>query len=556
VALLLYVGLGVATLREVGLVGEVVRTWTDGAPAQVVVATDPWRWADGAASNTVGHRWGPLVASQVRPVETLRLGSVSVPLAVNQYTSGLPDWPAQWVYALTGSVGAVLGLHWLLGGLLIVLVHRFLRFHGTDVAAAIAALLLATDWGFLFYRRALGGTEVLLQAAGVLCLWALWSRRWAGGAHGLNALGVGIGLGLLAKLTFGITVVALGLTALLLRRDKPPLRPPLPAQPWLPFLLTMMLVLPLGIAALHHGLAVPVDPHVVSHDFGSAQWARVWNALTGGPTPARESVAALYAWIGDGSVFLETAYGAQHTGSADALRWLGWAPILGGVALAWRDRHPTPHIALLRFAAVFLLLQVGLLWWVARDLHHLAQAAPTLAIVAGLALDRLAGRISPPRSPARARASLIFALPWMIAGVVALWRTDDVLRTVNRPTVTRSGQASVVDMVRRSGVERLVVCDYELAGVLEAFLPEVDVVHGWALASRVRGRAIEPLLTHAAGGHLLSIPAAPAWTYNLKFRRADLEAAASRAGVAVAEVDRPPDGGAVLYTVHRRRDSL
>jgi len=556
VALVIYLGLSTLTLREVGLVGEVVQSWSHGAPAQVVAAIEPWRWSSGEATDSVGHRWGPFVASQTRPIESLRLGAFSLPLAVNQYTGGVADWPARLLFSLTGSVAAVTGLHILLGGLLIVLVHRFLRFHGTDVAAAIGALLLATDWGFLFYRRALGGTEILLSAAGVLCLWALWSRRWAGGRHGLMALGIGIGLGILAKATFIVTVGALGLTALLLRWDKPPLRPPLPQRPWLPVAVAVALALPLGIAALHHGIAVPSAPHVQSHDFVGMQWARVYNALTGGPTPARESATALWAWIGDSSVFLHTAYGATVAESTDVLRGLGWLSVLGGTALAWRDRHPTPHVALLRFVSVFLVLQVVLLWWVARDLHHLAQATPTAVIAAGLAVDRLASLMTPPRSPARARAALVLALPWIIAGSVALWRTDAALGTVTRPTVTTSGQAALIDLLQRNGVERLVACDYEVAGVLEPHLPEVDIVHGWALASRVRGAAIEPLLSHAVGGHLLSIPTSPQWTYNLKLRASEFSSPAARVGVAVEAVDRLPDDGAVLYAVRRRKHSL
>ena len=92
---------------------------------------------------------------------------------------------------------------------------------------AVAALVLATDWSFLFYKKVLGGTELLLQAAALLCLWALWSRRWGGGRHGLLALGLGVGLGLLAKATFALSLGALVLTALLTRWDRPRLAAPL-----------------------------------------------------------------------------------------------------------------------------------------------------------------------------------------------------------------------------------------------------------------------------------------------------------------------------------------
>ena len=197
-ALLLYLGLAASTVRDVGVVGEVAAPWGLETPPEVVVA-----WTDAGAPVLAGdHRAGPLAASQVRPTERLVLGPVSLPLAVNSYTGGPPDWPARAVHALTGSVRAVVALHVTLGALLLVLVHRFLRFHGSDIAAALAALVLATDWSFVFYRKVLGGTEILLQAAALLALWALWSRRWSGGRHGAAAIAVGVGVGLLAKATF------------------------------------------------------------------------------------------------------------------------------------------------------------------------------------------------------------------------------------------------------------------------------------------------------------------------------------------------------------------
>jgi 4-amino-4-deoxy-L-arabinose transferase-like glycosyltransferase len=551
-ALCVYTVLSVTTLRQVGLVGEIASAWTAGAPGQVMVATDPLRWSDGERASTVGHRWGPLVASQTRPIETIQLGPWRMPLAINQYTGGLPDWPARAVFGLTGSITAVLALHGGLGALLIVCVHRFLWFHGTRIAAGVAALLLATDWGFLFYRRALGGTELVLLAAGVLCLWALWSRRWAGGPHGLWAFGLGVGLGCMAKLTFVVTLAALAVTAVILRKDKPAMRPPLPARPMLGAFIASVCLTPLVIAAIHHGFAIDATGHIKSHDFVGFQWSRVWGAMTGGPTPARESIAALWAWVGDPSAFLKVAYGVKTPNNTDALRLLGWMPVLAGVGMAWRARHPTPHEALLRFSSLFLVLQVGGLWWVARDLHHLAQATPTAVIVAALAFDRLAGRVSPPRSFARTRASYTLSLAWVVAGVLALVRTDPVLAQVARPSVTRDGQTALVEMITRNQVRRLTACDYELAGVLEPLLPGVDIVQAWGLASHDRGAAKSSMLEYAVGGHLLSVPDAPPWSYNLRLHPQDISTAATQVGVAVEVVDQLPDGAAVLYTVRRR----
>ncbi len=538
-------------MRAVGLVGEVAIGWGLGAPPQVLTAFDPLTWADGAAASTDGHAAGPLVASVVRPLERLTLGPVSVPLAINTYTGGPPDWPAWLAWRLTGSLGAVTAIHVALGGLLILLVHRFVRLHGGGVAAGVAALLLATDWSFVFYKKVLGGTEVLLQAAVLLCVWALWSRRWAGGRHGLTALGVGIGLGLLAKSTFGISLVALALAALITRWDRPALRPPLPADLWKPVAAVVVLTAPLWIAALHRGLAPDLVP-VPSHDFGALQWRRVWTALTLGRTPAREGLGNGLLWAANPLGFLEVAYGVAAPGSSP-LRLAGWALVAGGGIVAWRDRHPTPREALLRFCTVFLLLQVGLLLAVARDLHHLAQATPTLAIVAGLALDSLAGTVTPPRGFARARLAALLALPWMLAGGSTLARTDAVVNRVSAPTFTASGQESLVALIRRNDVRRLVAADYELYGVLELRAPEVLVEHGWAAFAHARGAAAAPLLAHAAGGHLLVVQASAPMVYNLRASPRRLDEAAGEAGVTLTEVDRLPGGGAVLYAVSAGR---
>jgi len=555
VALAVYGMLAMLTVKDMGVVGEVAQSWQSGRAAAVVVATDPVLWSDGAAAQTAGHRLGPLIASQSRPIETLQIFGLSLPLAVNQYTGGLADWPARILVAITGAPHSAVILHILLGALLIVLVHRFLRFHGTDIAATVAALILATDWGFHFYRKALGGTEILLQAAVLLCLWALWSRRWAGGRHGLTALGVGLGLGLMAKLTFALSFVALGLAAIGLRKDKPPVRPPLPARPWMPLLWVGLLISPLVLAALHHALAVPATPHINSHDFVDMQLSRVMNALSGGASQERESIAALWAWLGDPSAFLETAWDAQVTASADTLKWLGWGLIGLGVVSAWRDRHPTPHLALLRLTSVFLVLQVALLWGIAKDMHHLAMATPVAAIVAGLSLDTLMARFTPPRSPSRAGLCLLLAAPWMLAGGTALMRTDAALGTIQRPTVTATGQAAVIEMLGRNRVQKVVVIDYDLAGVLAPQLPTVEVIHGWGLASQSRKRALKPLLKLGLDGHLLVIPGAPPWRYNLKPRTKALQQTASSAGLVAEVVDRLPDDGAVLYALSRRAGS-
>jgi hypothetical protein len=550
-ALSAYLCLALLTVRGVGVVGEVALGWSTGRAPAALVQAAPARWASGADEATVGHQAGPLVSSAVRPLETLEVGSLSLPLAINTYTGGPPDWPARLLFAATGSTGAVTALHVLLGAMLLMLVHRFVRLHGTDVAAATAALLLATDWHFLFYKKVLGGTEILLQAAGLLCLWALWSRRWGGGRHGLTALGIGVGLGLLAKSTFAITLVALALAVLLTRWDRPQRGPPLPDGLWKPVVAVVVLTSPLWIAALHRAFAPDLPADLRTHDLSGSQWARVLNALQLGETPVREGLGNILSWAGDPLGFLARAYGVEG-GGWSPWRAVGWLLLGGGATLAWRDRHPTPRLALHRLCTLFLLLQVGLLLLIARDLHHLAQAAPTLAIVAGLSIDALAGLRAPPRGPARARLALVLALPWMVDGARTLWRTDALVERIAIPTFTRSGQAALVGLLRDAEVERLVVADYESYGVFETLAPDLRVEHAWPLVAREHKAATPAILRLAQGAHLL-VPAASApMVYNLRTNAAALGETAAEEGLVVRVVGSLPDGQATLYAVERR----
>ncbi len=143
-ALLAYALLVLLTMGSPGLVGEVEAAQILDAPPAVLVHTQPPTWADPSRSPHAGHRLGgellSLDASQVRPLESLRLGGLRLPLAVNTYTGGLPDWPARIVHALTGSRSLVQGLHLALGALVLVGVWWLARRQRAPVAAGAAVL--------------------------------------------------------------------------------------------------------------------------------------------------------------------------------------------------------------------------------------------------------------------------------------------------------------------------------------------------------------------------------------------------------------------------------
>jgi hypothetical protein len=531
-ALLIGAVLATTTVTQVGVVGEVAASWALESPPRVVVDWQGPLWAD--------YDTGWLRASLVRPLERLQIGGLSLPLAVNSYTGGPPDWPARLVYALSGSTAMVTGLHVALGGLLMVLVHRFLRFHGTTGSGGIAALVLATDWSFVFYRKVLGGTELLLMAASLLVLWAFWSRRWAGGRLGSPAIAVGVGLGLLAKATFAVSLLAFGLAALLTRGDQPEGRKAPPPTPlWQMSVVVLVLTSPLWISALDH-LGAPAS--FPSHDYLGLQLERLVQGLerllSGERTPARETGDTLAWFLSNPLPWFEAAYGGEAPEGLSFLRLVGWGLGVGGSALEWLRPRKDRAGALLRFVSLYAPLQILLLWLANRDLHHLAQASPTVAIWFALAVNRLAQERLNIRSWGRAMLAFALTLPWMVAGSLQLWRTDAVLASLTAPTFTERGQAELIEGLRSQGVERLAACDYELYGMVEIRAPELEVTHAWAnAAARLgdRGGALEDLLSHAQGGHYLWLrPSAP-MIYNLSPSDKQLAAAADAAEVQLEE---------------------
>ena len=535
--LVAFVLLGSAGITEMGVVGEVAWSWMVGDPEIHHASALPT------------HTIGPLKVASTRPMASLSIGDSHWPLAINVYTGGWPDWPARALSPL--GIGATQGLHLLGGAALIALVHRFLRIHATQTAATLGALLLATDWTFMFFRRALGGTELVLTGAVLLCLWALWSRRWGGGRHGLTALALGVGMGLSAKLTFVLSLAALLLTALLMRWDKPRLRPPLPNR-WTPACVALLLPLLPSLIAWSHMLVADL-PTLSSHDHLSTQLERLSATLTGGPRPDRETLAALLAWLGDGTSFLSAAWGAEARPWLTPARAVGWLIVVLGVLKAWTHRDPTPRLALTRFCSVFLVIQVFFLWVVARDLHHLAVATPVLMIVAALAIDDWASQFGARISLRRTAVAVLCAVPWVSQGIDSIAQTDGLLASIPRPTVALSVQRAVVEMLQTAQARRVVTMDYESAGALDILAPDIQFQHGWTVVLRDRTHALDRLMVHATGDHLLVVPSSPPWTYNLRPRAEDLERVAEQVGVAMEEVGRLPDGGAVLYAVDSQR---
>ena len=216
-----------------------------------------------------------------------------------------------------------------------------------------------------------------------------------------------------------------------------------------------------------------------------------------------------------------------------------------------------PAESLLRFLSVAAPLQLALLWLANRDLHHLAQAAPTIALLVGLSCERIARRLAPPGSTARVVWALVLALPFVLAGVWSCLRTLPTLRTVPSLAVTAHGQRALIDMLHEHEVRQLWTSDYDLYGVFEVLDPDLELAHAWGAASASRDRAVllQDLLLAARGGHYLVVsPSAPR-IYDLHPSHAQLESAASTVGVRLGLLDEVGAGNkasARLYKVESR----
>lgn len=543
-ALLLYFGVSLGTVRDVGVVGEVAAGWSGVAP-RVAVDLEGGRptWSGPPETPHAGHAAGPFVSAQTRPLERLRLGETSLPIALNTYTGGVPDWPAWLLYQIHPLPGGVVAWNLLLGAGLILLAHCWVTRAGAPVAGLVAACVLATDWSFVYYRKVLGGTEIALQFAALWFVVAWFSRRRGEGRQE-GARGLAAGLGMVAKVTFVAAVVASAVAVRCVPRgvDRLPVR----RTRWIGPVAFLVVVSPLVLASLHRAVGLPADPLIRSHDDLGLQAARLldgWSTLFAGRAPAREGFANLFWFLLEPIGWFRDAYGAQAAGWGGAIaRGMGWVFVLLGSWRCWRTRTPGPVDLLLRVVSVQTLVQGTLLWLFNRDLHHLAQVTPFLALWIGLAAARLHAEPGP-RGLLRRLVPIVVAGSFMGAGFRSLLLTDTVLASLRAPTFTEHGQAALVDLLRQHGVQRLWTSDYDLYGVFEVRAPELDVAHAWGAVSRAadRGALTRQILMVARGGHWLLVrPSAP-MIYNHHPRPADVVREGAAGGLLVTEEGRLED---------------
>jgi hypothetical protein len=292
---------------------------------------------------------------------------------------------------------------------------------------------------------------------------------------------------------------------------------------------------------------MPEAGHIQSHDFLSLQLERSFSGLsglfTGDRAPAREVPSSLLWFLGDPLAWLDQAYGGTHQHVPVWPRIVGGCILIGGSSLEWLRPREDRSGALLRIFSLFVPLQLLLIWLANRDLHHLAQATPMLAIWFGLAGTRLLATGVNPRNPLRGVAALTLALPLMIPGALALRHTDSAVESGRIPHFQAQGQEALADMLRRNQVHTLRASDYDLYGMLEIQVPEIRVLHGWGAASHAANRtqAFADFLRLSTGHHLLLVrPSAP-MRYNLSPTTSRLRKAQELCGCTLLLADSLSD---------------
>ena len=483
-------------LEEAGIVGEVALGWR--SFPTVLTDTDP-------ISTSQLSNWGPFERFQTRPI--LRFGDW--PWAINLYTSGLMDWPSR-ILTKAGATELHIRLwHAACGVLPLTILSLGLRNLIPARAALMMGVLFVTNWHFLVYKSLLGGTEIALQTAWCAVLVGLvqLSQNHSAGRW----LGIGIGLGLLAKWTFGICLIA---AAPLLWKWRHRVE-------WKSVLTwTAAFSWPQLITAIAF---FKTDIIIRSHDFGEMQLTRVLDALKGSGPP-RESFSNVWHWLIDPLHFFELHYGAVQQSTWWLLHPI--ALVIAVITLRWAS-------PLCRWCWGLLLAQVLLIGVVAKDMHHLAMAIPLLL----LCFTQLPRRI----------AVLTSAL-WVAGNLSSLLSTNNSWSSITVPTFNRSNQELLRSTLRQHHVQRLVTMDYEVMGMLE---DESSAAHTWGAISHQRRATLPRIIEHAAGGHMLVLQSSSSMIYNLKPTDAVLEQHAKTLGLKLSLLEQWSEDRLRLYSVTR-----
>jgi hypothetical protein len=461
----------VYNLFPIGIVGEVAASWTK--TPLVIQETTP-------LTTTVLDSFGPFTLRSTRPI--LSLGSI--PIAANIYTSAIPDWPSAILFSIFKS--AEVSLLWpsFFGAFFLITVFWLLKSHLNLFHRFLIIGLLGSDWIFLFYKKALGGTETLLQLSWLLCIVALFQFQKK--EDGSQLLGWGIGLGIFAKVTFILNLLPIAVAWILIRPTRYSL---------LSILKPILLCLFFPILTLI--LFWDIDIIVRSHDFLSLQWERIVSVLSMSPSPARENSWNIVLWMLDPLPFFEFAYQTPIQTKHWLLKGIGWIVAL---VILFSNRKDIR----LQMITILLFSQVIILGLIAKDLHHLAMATPLFAIWLAMLTQHLS-----------TKKTILFMLFWLVGNIQILSKSSSTIASVQTPSFTKVNQLNLVALLEKNSVRQLMTMDYEVYGVLEALAPTIEVTHTWAAISHERVAALPYLLKQSVGGHLLLLKSSSRMIYNL-----------------------------------------
>ena len=485
----------------IGIVGEVEPLW---GPIPTTTLSSPLSCV------------GELCLYSTRPL----LRWQDFPLMLNVYTGAFPDWIHWLVYNITKNPVAI---EWskvfCATGATILIVH-WIRQSISKPLVLMCWILLMTDWNYLFYKKSLGNTEIILQIAWFMCVLPLF-QNWSPNRQS-KYLVFGLILGMWAKITFVLQVVPLMIAVGFVSESK-----------WTLFKrlsLGMLVGLLPGILFIYWTETMEIS--VRSHDFWSMQWTRIQHALQGGSSNIRENSDNLLLWLFDPLTFFTRAYGVHN------IQWHGWGTLIGYILtlialITVRSKAVWGLVAIIS-------IQVLILSIVAQDLHHLVIATPFLWYVLVRVLND---------STVNALMKWCIFSSFIFSHLWVLRDSPKVIDAVETPTFNQRHQQGLVEILNKHQVTHLTTRDYEVFGVVEVLMPDVQVTHAWPSISTKRWAALPQIFQDAAPGHLIVLNSSMPMIYNLQPSVKRLTETATQYGYRISLLESVE--GVHLYQITR-----
>lgn len=485
---------------SIGWVGEVSIGGLASEVPHVLESTEPMLWSD--------KEVGFLRESSTRPMLRMQWGQNWLPLAINQYTGGLSDWPARMLTVIGVEAQHTRWLYSIWAAGLCCFIMVWLNKNLPSQIAFWAGCSIALDWNLQVYRVALGGTEqLLLSAWAVSILLVLHSQH-----HRL--LGLAVALGIHAKITFLFSVVPLFLSTKLFS--------PANKTQW------KWLLLPCALA-LFPMMVILFNQDIPSHDTFSLQLSRIKAAFEGTNSSPRETWYNAWVWVLEPSLFWAKHY-KLPTSTILPFRIIAIA--VGGGLTAWSWRLKSTHQSRLHILSLLLVLQFTILAWLAKDIHHFGVISITLSLwMAWLA----AHTWSQDRRPMKFLSTLMISF-WVLASLGSLWQTPSQWASLKYHGLSKNTQKQLCSDLSDNGVQTVITMDYDIYGVFETECPSIKALHMWGVLAQRRGDALGDIVSMAKGKHILILNDSPPLVYNLRPKVKDLRAAAPQVSITQVEL--------------------